>query len=130
MKNVHQISHLEPDVDQNNEDRKGEVDQEPDLHRLDVWGGGEAGWHWEVDRGQDHHAGSDKIWNTSEIKDKNLSITCSHVDHVDDVVLVGGCDVAGGLVDHVHQDSWQVGHQEDANKLPESQIFITWLLYV
>ena len=53
--------YLETNVNQNNEDRKGEVYQEPDLDRLDVGGAGQAGGHREVDRGEDHHAGSTKI---------------------------------------------------------------------
>ena len=44
----------------------------------------------------------------------------SHIDHVDHVVLVAGCDVAGGLVDHVHQDCGQVGGQENNVELLSS----------
>ena len=52
---------LEKNVDQEDEHGVGQVEYQPHLHRLDVRGGGQAGGHREVDRGQDHHAGSDKI---------------------------------------------------------------------
>ena len=39
------------------QDWEGKVEYEPDLHRLDCRGAGQAGGHREVDRGQDHHAG-------------------------------------------------------------------------
>ena len=45
------------DVAGDNQDRIGQVEQEPDLHWLDIRGRGETGRDWEVDRGQDHHAG-------------------------------------------------------------------------
>ena len=89
-------SHLEENIDQDDEDGEGEVEEEPDLHRLDVGGAGQAGGDREVDRGQDHHAGD--------------------VDGVDQAVLVLSCDVVGGLVDDVHQDGGQVGHHEDTEK--------------
>ena len=76
--------HLEENIDQYDEDRVGEVEEEPDLHWLDVGGAGEAGGDREVDRGQDHHAGD--------------------VDGDDHAVLVVSRDVVGGLVDDVHQD--------------------------
>ena len=50
-------SHLEENIDQDHQDGEGEVEEEPDLHRLDVGGAGEAGGDGQVDRGQDHHAG-------------------------------------------------------------------------
>ena len=86
-------SHLQQNIDNDDEDRVGEVEEEPDLHWLDVSSAGEAGGHREVDRGQDHHAGD--------------------VDGVDQAELVFTSDVVGGLVDDVHEDSWEVGHQED-----------------
>ena len=91
-------SHLEADIDGDDEEGVGEVEEEPDLHRLDVRGGGEAGGHREVDRGQDHHAGD--------------------VDGVDQVVAGVSVDVVGHLVDHVHQDGGQVGHHEYTSNLP------------
>ena len=89
-------SHLEENIEQYDQDREGQVEEEPDLHRLDVGSAGEAGGHREVDRGQDHHAGD--------------------VDGVDQAVLVLSGDVVGGLVDDVHQDGWQVGHHKDTEK--------------
>ena len=82
------------DVAGDYQDRIGQVEQEPDLHWLDVQGGGQTGGHREVDGGQDHHAGD--------------------VDGVDQVVPGVSADVVGGLVDGVHQDGGQVGHHEDA----------------
>ena len=49
--------YLKTDVDQNDEERVGEVEEQPDLHRFDVWGCRQAGGDRQVDRGQDHHAG-------------------------------------------------------------------------
>ena len=86
--------YLKTDVDQNDEERVGEVEEQPDLHRFDVWGCRQAGGDRQVDRGQDHHAGD--------------------VDGVDQTELVLVTDVVGGLVDDVHQDGGQVGHHEDA----------------
>ena len=37
------ISHLEENIDNDDEDREGQVEEEPDLHRLDSWSAGEAG---------------------------------------------------------------------------------------
>ena len=87
-------SHLEENIDNDDEDRVGEVEEEPDLHWLDVGGAGETGGHWEIYGGQDHHAG--------------------HVDGVYHAEFVVSSDVVGGLVDDVHQDGGQVGHHEDA----------------
>ena len=91
-------SHLQQNIDNDDEDRVGEVEEEPDLHWLDVGGAGEAGGDREVDRGQDHHAGD--------------------VDGVDHAELVFTSDVVGGLVDDVHQDGRQIGHHEDAVEFP------------
>ena len=91
-------THLKCDIDKYDEDREGQVEEEPDLHRLDVGGAGETGGHGQVDRGQHHHAGD--------------------VDGVDQVVLGVSGDVVGGLVDNVHQDGGQVGHHEDTFDLP------------
>ena len=54
------LTGLDENIEENNDEGVGEAGQEPDLHRLDVGGGGEAGGDGQVDRGQDHHAGSDK----------------------------------------------------------------------
>ena len=45
------------DVAGDDQDGVGQVKQQPQLHWLDVRGGGETGGHREVDRGQNHHAG-------------------------------------------------------------------------
>ena len=72
-------------IDNDDQERVGQIEEEPDLHRFYVGGAGEAGGHREVDRGQDHHAGD--------------------VDGVDHAELVFTSDVVGGLVDDVHEDS-------------------------
>ena len=41
----------------NDKERVGEAEEEPELYRFDGGGDGEAGRHRDVDRGQDHHAG-------------------------------------------------------------------------
>ena len=89
-------SYLKQNIDENGEKRVGQVEYEPDLHWLDVRGGGEAARDWEVDGGQHHHAGC--------------------VDFVDHAVLVGALDVVGGLVHHVYQDGGQVCHHEYTQK--------------
>ena len=45
------ILYLEYDIGQHNNKRVGQVKQQPDLHWLDIRGGGQAGGDWEVDRG-------------------------------------------------------------------------------
>ena len=90
--------YLKTDVDQNDEERVGEVEEQPDLHRFDVWGCRQAGGDRQVDRGQDHHAGD--------------------VDGVDQTELVLVTDVVGGLVDDVHQDGGQVGDHDDVEQFP------------
>ena len=95
---MYETSYLEYNINENGEKGIGQVEEEPDLHRLDDRGGGQTGRDREVDRGQHHHAGD--------------------VDGVDQVVLGVSADVVGGLVDHVHQDSGQVGHHEDTEKFP------------
>ena len=92
------VSHLKKNIDDDDKERVGQVEEEPDLHRLDVGGAGEAGGDRQVDRGQHHHAGD--------------------VDGDDHAVLVVSSDVVGGLVDDVHQDGGQVGHHEDAVEFP------------
>ena len=82
MMQVWKCSNLEQDVDQNDNEGIGQVVDQPDLHRLDDRGGGQAAGDWEVDAGQDHHAGD--------------------VDGVDHAVLVLSADVISRLVDHVH----------------------------
>ena len=91
-------SHLEENIDHDDEDRESEVKQQPDLHRLDVGGAGEAGGHRKVDRGQDHHAGD--------------------VNGYDQAVPIVSTDVVGGLVDDVHQDGGQKGPPNSPQLLP------------
>ena len=78
---------LKNDVSEDDLEGVEQVDQEPDLHRLDTGRAGQAGGHREVDGGQDHHAGD--------------------VDGVDHAVLVLPGDVVGGLIDQVHEDGWE-----------------------
>ena len=52
--------YLKYDIGQHHHEREGQVEQQPDLHWLDVRGGGQVGGDGQVDRGQDHHAGSDQ----------------------------------------------------------------------
>ena len=84
---------LKNDVGEDDLEGVEQVDQEPDLHRLDTGRAGQAGGHREVDGGQDHHAGD--------------------VDGVDHVVLSVTGDVVGGLVDHVDEYCRQVNFHED-----------------
>ena len=77
-------TYLEFNIDQDDQEREGQVEEEPQLYRFDFRGAGETGGHWEVDGGQDHHADG--------------------VDLVDHTVLVRPPDIVGGLVDQVHQD--------------------------
>ena len=50
-------TYLEFNIDKDDQEREGQVEEEPQLYRFDFRGGGETGGHWEVDGGQDHHAG-------------------------------------------------------------------------
>ena len=52
-----QYRYLDDNVDQDDQEGVGEVEEKPDLYRLDVKGAGQAAGDWEVDRGQHHHAG-------------------------------------------------------------------------
>ena len=53
--------YLQDHVDNDDKERVGEVVEEPDLNGFDDGGAGQAVGHWEVHRGQHHHAGSDKM---------------------------------------------------------------------
>ena len=96
---MYYVSYLKENIDDDDKERVGEVEEEPDLHRFDVGGAGQAGGHREVDGGQ-HHQGGD-------------------VQLEDQGVLVLPGEVDGGLVDDVHQDGGQVGHHEDAELLQD-----------
>ena len=84
---------LQHNVEDDDEEGEGEVDEEPDLHRFDSQRAGESRGDREVDGGEHHHAGD--------------------VDGDHQVGLALQPQVVGGLVDHVHQDGGEVGHQEN-----------------
>ena len=93
------VSHLKKNIDDDDKERIGQVEEEPDLHRLDVGCAGEAGGDREVDGGQDHQGGD------VQLEDQGVPALPGQVD--------------GGLVDDVHQDGGQVGHHEDAELLQD-----------
>ena len=70
------ISHLKENIDDDDEERVGEVEEEPDLHRLDVRSAGEAGGHREVDGGQ-HHQGGDVELEYQGVPDRKWSTLIS-----------------------------------------------------
>ena len=78
--NIKTLTDLDENVDEDNKEGISETGQEPDLHGLDVGGGGEAGGDGEVDRGENHHAGSTtKIkskMSKSKINIMNIALTC------------------------------------------------------
>ena len=90
-------TNLKNDVSEDDLEGIEQVDQEPDLYRLDVSRTGQAGGHREVDRSQDHHAGD--------------------VDGVDHVVPVRSRDEVGGLIDDVHEDGREEDDREDASHI-------------
>ena len=94
-------ANLKQDIDQNHEKRISQVKYQPNLHRLDVGGGGEAGGDREVDRGQDHHAGD--------------------VDRVHQAVLLIRHDIVGDLVNDVHEDCWEITDKENTPELPHKE---------
>ena len=86
------MTYLHDNICQYDQDGVCEVEQQPDLYRLDVGCAGEGGGDGHVDGGEHHHAGD---------------------VHRDDQVILGvPGDVVGGLVDDVHQDGGQVSHHE------------------
>ena len=91
-------TYLQDHIDQDGGEGIGEVEDQPDLHRLDIRRDGQAGGDREVDGGEDHHAGD--------------------VDGEDHVVLVVPSDVIGGLVDHVHENGWKISDHEHTVNLP------------
>ena len=75
-------SHLQQNVGEYYKARVDQIEDEPDLYRLDIRGAGEAPGHVEVDWGQHHHAGD------VDSKDNLISIfhcdkICSLVDNID-----------------------------------------------
>ena len=85
--------YLNKNIQNNDKAWVNQREKEPDLHWLDLRGGGQTGGDRQVDGGQHHHAGD--------------------VDRDDQLVLVRGGDVVGGLVDQVHQKCWQICHQDN-----------------
>ena len=51
------LSCLEDHIDQDDKERVGETEEEPNLDGFNVRSAGQAGRDGEVDRGQHHHAG-------------------------------------------------------------------------
>ena len=52
---------LQDNVEDDDEEGEGEVDEQPYLHRFDSQRAGESRGDGEVDGGQHHHAGSGQI---------------------------------------------------------------------
>ena len=82
---------LKDHIDDDDEEGVGKVVEEPDLHGLDDGSAGEGGGDRKVDRGQDHH-------------DRD-------VDGDNQAVLVVPAVTVGSLVDDVHEDGGEVGHE-------------------
>ena len=75
-------------------ERIGDAEEQPDLHRFDVRGVGQRHGDGHVDGGEHHHA-------------------CDV--HCDDQVILGvPRDVICGLVDDVYQEDGNVGHHNYA----------------
>ena len=106
------ISCLQDHVDDDDKERIGEVIQEPDFNRFDDWSAGETVGHGQVDRGQHHHAGSNKIPVKGERKTKFLS--CLHIHCKDNLISIFYCDKISRLVDNIYQYCWQICHHKDA----------------
>ena len=84
--------YLHDNICQYDQDGVCEVEEQPDLDRLDVGRAGEGGGDGHVDGGEHHHA-------------RDV--------HRDDQVILGvPGDVVGGLVDDVHQESRNVIHHD------------------
>ena len=97
------VSYLKENIDDDDKERVGQVEEEPGLHGLDVGGAGQAVGDREVDGGQDHQGGD------VQLEDQGVPALPGEVD--------------GGLVDDVHQDGGQVGHHEDAELLQDQMDF-------
>ena len=94
---------MDEGVDENYEKRIDEAEEKPDLDIFDRGGGGEALRDGDVDGGEDHHAGD---VNRNDVTKE----------------LVSNKE-AGGLVDDVHEDCREVGHQDDVTDLPTKMNF-------
>ena len=76
-----------------NQERIGNAEEQPDLHRFNVRSVGKGHGDRHVDGGEHHHAGD---------------------VHRDDQVILGvPGDVVGGLVDDVHQKRGNVVHHDN-----------------
>ena len=83
--------YLKENVWEYDQDRVGQIEDEPDLDRLDVGGAGEAGGHGDVEGGEDHHAGD------AEVRDEfRNTVVLSLLDCVDQVISVVSSDIVGG----------------------------------
>ena len=51
------IHDLEGDIDQYGDEGIGQIENQPDFYWFYIRGRRETGGHWEVDGGEDHHAG-------------------------------------------------------------------------
>ena len=49
--------YLKEDIDDDNQERVGQVEEEPDLYRFDVRGAGQTVRNCEIDGGQNHQGG-------------------------------------------------------------------------
>ena len=84
-------------VDEYNKKGIDETEEKPDLDILDRGGGRETGRDSDVDGGEDYHAGEIDSYHGFKI------VLCS--------------EMIGQLVDDVHQDGGEVGHQQDVADL-------------
>ena len=78
------ITYLEKYVDNDDHDRIGQVEEEPDINIFQSSGVREAVGDSNIDGGEDHHAGD--VHRHKEVK--------------------VAPDIVGCLVDYVHQDCW------------------------
>ena len=103
-------------IGEDDEARVDQVEYKPHLHWLDGGGRRQTSGDIKIYRGQHHHTSSGEI----RVKTKELvkSKCCIHVDGVDQLIFIISWNVVGGLVDHVHQDSWEIDHHEDTEKVP------------
>ena len=67
---------LQEDGDDDDKERIGEVEEEPDLYRLDVGSAGKGARDGEVDGVQDHHGGD------IELQDEGVLALADNVDGV------------------------------------------------
>ena len=90
------LTYLHDHVGNNDPERIGNAEEQPDLHRFDVRSVGQRHGDWHVDGGEHHHAG--------------------HVHSDDQVILWITIDVVSGLVYDVNENCGKVSHHEYAEK--------------